>query len=52
MVMSLTKLVDHLREEGPYDQPPSLLTSQKDTPPLGDETFEGEAPKEERNPIR
>jgi len=51
MEMTLTELVNRLREVGPYDQPPSPATSKEDTqPPLpGDETSEGEDTDEEGN---
>ena len=51
MEMTLTELVNRLREVGPYDQPPSPTTSKEDTqPPLpGDETSEGEDTDEDGN---
>ena len=47
--MSVTELVDCIREEGYYDQPPSPTASQEDTPPLDKEAFEGEAIEEKGN---
>ena len=44
--MSLAELVEHLRDESPYDQPPTP-TSQEETSPLSEEIFEGESIGEE-----
>ena len=49
--MSVTKLVDYLREKGPYDQPPSLTASQEDTPPPEDQTSEDEPIEDEGEPM-
>jgi len=49
--MSVTQLVDYLREKGPYDEPAWSTTSPEDTPSLEDETSEEGPIDDERKPM-